>query len=146
MDTDGFLEDSPSEGSWYYKGSTLQKILCFLGGSPLIYLYLFSLSQIKYYYTYCSEFAFYSIVHLECSFLILHTVLTNAVLMATHYSIIKMFCNNQILLLIDFSFYLKNLWVDYTPSQINMLKSVPPVPQIVTVSEDKAFKEVNGSK
>ena len=34
-DKDGFLKHSPSEGSLYYKGPTLQKIiLCFLGPPP----------------------------------------------------------------------------------------------------------------
>ena len=34
-DTDGFLEHSPSGGSLYHKGSTLQKIIPVFGGSPL---------------------------------------------------------------------------------------------------------------
>ena len=33
-DTDGFLEHSPSRGSLYYKGLTLQKIILVLGGPP----------------------------------------------------------------------------------------------------------------
>ena len=38
-DTDGFLEHSPSGGSLYYKGPTLQKIILLLwGGPPLIYM------------------------------------------------------------------------------------------------------------
>ena len=38
IDTDGFLEHSPSRGSLYYKGPTLQKIIpVFWGGSPLVY-------------------------------------------------------------------------------------------------------------
>ena len=32
MDTDGFLEHSPSRGSLYYKGLPLQKIIPFYGG------------------------------------------------------------------------------------------------------------------
>ena len=35
-DTDGFLEHSPSGGSLYYKGPTLQKIITVFGGCPLI--------------------------------------------------------------------------------------------------------------
>ena len=35
-DTDGFLEHSPSRGSLYYKGPTLQKIIPGFFGSPLI--------------------------------------------------------------------------------------------------------------
>ena len=34
-DTDGLLEHSPSEGSLYYKGPNLQKIIW--GGLPLVY-------------------------------------------------------------------------------------------------------------
>ena len=37
-DTDGFLEHSPSGASLYYKGLTLQKIICF-GGSHNILEY-----------------------------------------------------------------------------------------------------------
>ena len=36
IDTDVFLEYSPSRGSLYYKGPTLQKIILFLGGPPLV--------------------------------------------------------------------------------------------------------------
>ena len=36
-DTDGFLEHSPSKGSLYYKGPTLQKIILVSEGSPLLY-------------------------------------------------------------------------------------------------------------
>ena len=40
IDTDGFLEHSPSEESLYYKGPALQKlILVFLGG-PHLYEYI----------------------------------------------------------------------------------------------------------
>ena len=35
-DTDGFLEHSPSRGSLYHKGPTLQKIIQFFGGSPFL--------------------------------------------------------------------------------------------------------------
>ena len=41
-DTDGFLEHSPSRGSLYYKGPTLQKIIVgvFLKGSPRLWQHL----------------------------------------------------------------------------------------------------------
>ena len=37
-DTDGFLEHSPSWGSLYYKGPTLQKIILFWGGGAPLYV------------------------------------------------------------------------------------------------------------
>ena len=38
-DTDGFLEHSPSGGSLYYKGPTLQRIILGFGGFPKDYCY-----------------------------------------------------------------------------------------------------------
>ena len=44
-DTDGFLEHSPSGGSLYYKGPSLQRIILFFGGSLCKYICTTSLSN-----------------------------------------------------------------------------------------------------